>query len=380
MLRVPTVTISSSVPSGRTRTSEPPQLRDPLAVLADRLDDSRSRRPRRRSSRRGRADVVRRVVGAADVEAEAEPLHEHLRRVGDAVAVRVAVRREVGRVHDVDGLAVHGDAARAVHLGERRVRVGAAVPVAVHEPHDAPAPFTAPCARLGSTQTNTAPSGAGATNVGYIANGGPAKLTIGTPPAPSSPRGPFARRPCRAGSSRSSGGWDRAPCWAGPARRRRRRARRWRAHRRASPSARGRDDSLSLWNAGAERHRTGRHPTADAAFGRGAVVARSGSLRDHSKVRAAAQGMLNRYHVVCSRGSLSPRAPLAMFFPPVCTPSRVVSHHHRVGRSPEAGARARPPARVPPSHARPRSERLQARRAAAPVDEAHAQRRDRGVR
>src|SRR6476469_7817524 len=39
-----------------------------------------------------------------------------------------------------------------------------------------PRPFTAPCARLRSTPTYTEPSGAGATAVGYMANGGPAKL------------------------------------------------------------------------------------------------------------------------------------------------------------------------------------------------------------
>jgi len=86
-------------------------------------------------------DVVRRVIGASHVEAEAEIADDVVRLVGDPVAVRVAVRREIGRVHHVHGVPVDGDAARAVGLGEDRVAVGVAVAVRVDEPHHAPAPL-----------------------------------------------------------------------------------------------------------------------------------------------------------------------------------------------------------------------------------------------
>ena len=113
-------------------------VRDALPVGADRLHVAVVADGDVQPAIRPELDVVRRVIGAAEVEVEAEPLHEIERRVGDAVTVRVAIGREVRRVHHVDRLPVRHDAARAVHLGVGRVRVGAAVAVGIDEAHHAP--------------------------------------------------------------------------------------------------------------------------------------------------------------------------------------------------------------------------------------------------
>ena len=110
---------------------------DFLAVGADRLDEAVVADGDVEPAVDAHLDAVDRVVGAAKVEAEAEPAHERARLLGDAVAVGVAVRGEVRRMRDVQRVAVEHRAARAVHRREHGVVVGLAVVVAVDEPQDA---------------------------------------------------------------------------------------------------------------------------------------------------------------------------------------------------------------------------------------------------
>ena len=141
MLRVPCAYISSPVPSVRTRTTPPPRwvMAVPslptarrIAVVAD--GDVQPAVDAQR-------DAVGRVVGAAEVEIEAQSLHQLFRHVGDAVAGRVAIGGEVGRMHHVQRASVERDAARTVHLGEHGVAVGRAVTVAVDQSHDTAFPL-----------------------------------------------------------------------------------------------------------------------------------------------------------------------------------------------------------------------------------------------
>ena len=85
-------------------------------------------------------DAIGTVVGAAEVEVSgADALHQFNRAIGDAVAIVVEVGGEVGRVEDVEHLAVPDHAARAVHVGKDGVAVGAAVVIVVHQADDASA-------------------------------------------------------------------------------------------------------------------------------------------------------------------------------------------------------------------------------------------------
>ena len=82
-------------------------------------------------------DAVGGVVGAAELEVEADPLDQVLGAVGDAVAVVVVIGGEVGRVQDVERAGVVDEAARAVHPGEDVEPVGLAVAVGVEAAEDA---------------------------------------------------------------------------------------------------------------------------------------------------------------------------------------------------------------------------------------------------
>ncbi len=82
-------------------------------------------------------DAIDRVIGAAEIEAEAKPAHEHTRLVGNAVVVGVAVGSQIRGMRDIERVAVKHRPARAVHRREHGVLVGLAVVVAIHEPQDA---------------------------------------------------------------------------------------------------------------------------------------------------------------------------------------------------------------------------------------------------
>ena len=126
------------MPSGRTRTLPPRAQLDFLAVGANRLDDAIVADGDVEPAVHAHLDAVDGMVGAAKIEAEAQPTHERARLLGDAVAVGVPVRGEVRRVRDVQRLAVEDRAARAVHRREHGVVVGLPILVAVDEPQHAP--------------------------------------------------------------------------------------------------------------------------------------------------------------------------------------------------------------------------------------------------
>ena len=81
-------------------------------------------------------DAVGGVVGAAELEVEADPLDQRLGAIGHAVAVVVVVGGQVGRVEHVERAGVVDEAAGAVHLGEDVELVGLAVAVVVDAADD----------------------------------------------------------------------------------------------------------------------------------------------------------------------------------------------------------------------------------------------------
>ena len=84
-------------------------------------------------------DAIRCVIGAAEIQIETQPGHQILRHVGNPVACRIAIRRQIRRVHHIERAPVVRDAARTVHLGKHRILVGPAVMIGVRQPHHAPA-------------------------------------------------------------------------------------------------------------------------------------------------------------------------------------------------------------------------------------------------
>ena len=87
-------------------------------------------------------DAIRGMVGAAEIEAEAEASDQIFFSVGDSLALVVMVSREIRRMHDVKRARalVPCHPARTVHLGEgaELVRLAIAIGIAGHDHATAP--------------------------------------------------------------------------------------------------------------------------------------------------------------------------------------------------------------------------------------------------